>query len=191
MQATATTRSQIPYTRRGGRCTQSIGPSRQRGVVLAVGLVILVVMTLLGVTAMRSSTVEEIMAGNLKDRNIAFQGAEAALRAGEAALQSGTTTASTALPNPATWDGQSPAATGALDTAGWSKTMDEDGVDQDYAPHEDPVYFLGPPFQARSTDDASVADGGEEFRTIYPVTAYSPGATASAVVILQSYYEPW
>ena len=55
----------------------------QRGAALIVGLIFLVILTLLGVTAMQSSTLEERMAGNARDRNLAFQAAEAALRDAE------------------------------------------------------------------------------------------------------------
>ncbi len=53
------------------------------GSALIVSLIILLVMTLLGITAMSTSTLEEKMAGNMRDSNLAFQAAEAALRAGE------------------------------------------------------------------------------------------------------------
>ncbi len=61
--------------------------SRQRGVVLVTGLIFLVMMTLLGVTAMQTTMLEEKMAGNLRDEILAFQAAEAALREGEMFLQ--------------------------------------------------------------------------------------------------------
>ncbi len=56
---------------------------RQRGVVLVVGLLLLLVMTVLGVTTIKSTILEEKMAGNLRDKDLAFQAAEAALRDGE------------------------------------------------------------------------------------------------------------
>jgi type IV pilus assembly protein PilX len=59
--------------------------SRQKGVVLIVALIMLVVMTLLGLTSIRMVLQEERMAGNTFDRSLAFQAAEAALRDGEAA----------------------------------------------------------------------------------------------------------
>ncbi|TCS36440.1 pilus assembly PilX family protein [Reinekea marinisedimentorum] len=59
---------------------------KQKGAVLIVALVILVILTILGVAVMESSVVEERMAGNLLDRNVTFQAAEAGLRAGEAAI---------------------------------------------------------------------------------------------------------
>lgn len=54
----------------------------ERGAVLIVALLFLVMLTLLGVTAMTSTTMEERMAGNSRDAGIAFQAAEAALRDG-------------------------------------------------------------------------------------------------------------
>jgi len=41
-------------------------------------------LTIVGVTAMQSTTLEEKMAGNQRDRSVAFQAAETALRDGEA-----------------------------------------------------------------------------------------------------------
>ncbi|SMF01310.1 type IV pilus assembly protein PilX [Alteromonadaceae bacterium Bs31] len=52
---------------------------QQRGVTLAVTLVLLLVVTVLGVTAIRSAVVEEKMTANLRDKHIAFEAAEAAL----------------------------------------------------------------------------------------------------------------
>jgi type IV pilus assembly protein PilX len=59
-------------------------PTRQqRGMALIVSLVILLSMTLLGLAAIQNTSLEERMAGNIRAENIAFQAAEAALRAGE------------------------------------------------------------------------------------------------------------
>jgi type IV pilus assembly protein PilX len=57
--------------------------SVQSGAALITSLLMLLVMTLIGVTAMQITNLEEKMAGNLRDRNLAFQSAETALRAGE------------------------------------------------------------------------------------------------------------
>jgi type IV pilus assembly protein PilX len=58
----------------------------QKGAVLFVGLMMLLVMSLIAVTSMQSSTLEERMAGNTRDTLVALQAAEAALGAGETAL---------------------------------------------------------------------------------------------------------
>jgi type IV pilus assembly protein PilX len=66
--------------------------SKQSGVVLFVALILLLILSLLGVTAARMQTVEERMARNDNNREISAQAAEAALRAAEVGLLNGTYT---------------------------------------------------------------------------------------------------
>lgn len=61
----------------------NLHPSRQRGVALVMALVFLSLLTILGVTAMSTSSLEEKMAANTRDRNLGFQAAETALWAAE------------------------------------------------------------------------------------------------------------
>lgn len=58
-------------------------PKKQRGVILIMSLVILMVLSLLGVSSMRTSSLQERMSGNARDYQIAFEAAEIALRSGE------------------------------------------------------------------------------------------------------------
>lgn len=60
----------------------------ENGIALVVALVILVLMTMLGVTAIRMITAEEQMVTNTYDRSIAFQATESALKAVEALIES-------------------------------------------------------------------------------------------------------
>lgn len=59
----------------------------QKGAALAVSLIILMVLTMVGITGMQTTTMEEKMAGNNRDYNLAFQAAEAALRNAEAYVE--------------------------------------------------------------------------------------------------------
>lgn len=59
---------------------------RERGVTLVMSLIFLLLLTLLGITAMSTSTLQEKMSGNLRDQDVAFQAAESALRGGEDAV---------------------------------------------------------------------------------------------------------
>lgn len=59
----------------------------QRGVALVVSLFLLLVLTMLAVTAVTTSSLGEKMAANLKDQRTAFQASESAMRAGEGWLQ--------------------------------------------------------------------------------------------------------
>jgi len=51
-------------------------PSRQSGAALVVGLVLMLVMTVLGVSGMNTATLELTMAGNAQSQQLAFQAAE-------------------------------------------------------------------------------------------------------------------
>lgn len=55
----------------------------QRGMALFISLVFLVLLTLIGLTAMSTDSLETAMANNDQDMNVAFQAAETALRDGE------------------------------------------------------------------------------------------------------------
>jgi type IV pilus assembly protein PilX len=57
--------------------------SRERGAVLVVALVFLVLLTLLSITAASHSLLQQRMAGGLRDAQLAEMGAEAALRGAE------------------------------------------------------------------------------------------------------------
>src|SRR5688572_666493 len=57
--------------------------SRQRGAALVISLMLLLVMTLLGLGASQSTRMQERMAGNQRDIELAMQGAEAGLRVSE------------------------------------------------------------------------------------------------------------
>ena len=59
----------------------------QSGAVLIISLIMLLLLMLIGTTSMQSTSLEEKMAGNSRDQNLAFQSAEAALRAGEARIE--------------------------------------------------------------------------------------------------------
>lgn len=71
---------------------------RQQGVALIVALILLVVITVIGLAAIRTSTLQEKMAGNTFDRAQAFQVAEATMQ-----FASATILPPAAAPNPATY----------------------------------------------------------------------------------------
>lgn len=57
--------------------------SAERGISLVIVMIFLVILSMLGVSAMQSSTFSSRIARNESDRNLAFQAAEAALRDAE------------------------------------------------------------------------------------------------------------
>jgi type IV pilus assembly protein PilX len=60
--------------------------TRQSGVVLITGLIFMVMLTLIVLAALRTGTLEERMAANARNRQLALQAAEAVLRDAEVAL---------------------------------------------------------------------------------------------------------
>lgn len=82
-----------------GQMTQN-----QSGAVLIVGLIVLLVMTILGVSALQTTVLQEKMTGNLRQTSLAFQAAEAGIQAGLSyiASQSSPPPASS-LGNPLVW----------------------------------------------------------------------------------------
>lgn len=148
----------------------------QRGATLVVGLVILLLLTLLGVQAMRSNTLQERMAGNTRDRNTAFQAAESALRVGE--TRGTFSPQNPPLDNPVNWNGTNANCPGDSGVACAVIGFDA-GVDRP------PSYQVGTPQYVRVGVSLP-----PEFRLIYPVTAHGVGGQGDTVVVLQSHVEP-
>ncbi len=66
--------------------------ARQSGAALVIALIFLLLMTMLSTSTMRSATMQERMSGNLRDYNVGFQAAEAALRDAENYLRTNSDT---------------------------------------------------------------------------------------------------
>ncbi len=64
--------------------TSAFAAARQRGIALFISLVLLLVLTIAGVSAVQTTSLEERMARNTHDSLLAFQAAESALREAEA-----------------------------------------------------------------------------------------------------------
>lgn len=64
----------------------SLFSSCQQGAALIVGIVFLLILTMIGISAIQTSTLEERMAGNIRDTTVATQAAEMALRQGESQI---------------------------------------------------------------------------------------------------------
>lgn len=66
---------------------------QQQGAVLVIGLIMLLLLTVIGVSSIRGTDLQERMAGNARDHNLAFQASEAAVRSAENYLSSASITA--------------------------------------------------------------------------------------------------
>lgn len=116
------------------------GPRDQRGVSLVIVLILLIVMSVLGIAVLRSSSMQERMSANLRDRNLAFQAAETALRVAQQDV----------LGNAAISDLQYGKTLAEMRAAGKAVTCAADGIcDQTVVPVETPVAKTAP--DGRST----------------------------------------
>ena len=167
---------------------------RQRGAALIVSLILLLVMTLLGVSAMQTNMLEEKMAGNFRDRDLAFQAAEAALRYAENEILKASLSDFTA------WASCPPAPVAACPpmaaTGGkLGPSYDDSGVDYSadsslwktpgaydiydhptLPPAKDPKYVI----KLQNTSGS---------RRIFKITAYAEGNSPGTAVVLRSYYQ--
>lgn len=125
--------------------------SRQTGSALAVSLMLLLVVTLVGLSSISGTILQEKMAGNMYDRQIAFQSSEAALRLAEAAITGGAPTIwhdcslvnCVASPNPisSTWQ---TVASSDYDAANLGAGQPQYVIEDmgDWIDHESPTGFL-------------------------------------------------
>ncbi|MFZ4792101.1 MAG: pilus assembly PilX family protein [Candidatus Competibacteraceae bacterium] len=167
----------------------------QRGAVLIVGLLILLIMTIVGVTAMQSTGLEEKMAGNVRDRNVALQAAESALRQAEDYIEPLATVSGFngtnglyGLNNSEPIDLSKPASTVWTTTNSRAFSGTLDGVSTV------PRYMI----KIRSQGNSSLAGAlnvqgyGKENpasqAVIFRITARGTGGTDQSQVFLQSYY---
>jgi type IV pilus assembly protein PilX len=168
---------------------------RETGAVLVVSLLFLLILTLIGLTGSQVTSLEERMSGNMRDRNLAFQAAESALRAGETFLTSPTIPAFSCSNglyryNDVNCDGTFEDAY-IWDSINWSSS----GVAVSYSNASNLASTSSAPAYLIEQMPA-VPESGDSLETAvqrdsqyYRVTARGTGGTASAVVILQSIYK--
>lgn len=163
----------------------------QRGAVLVVSLIVLLVLSLLALSGARMALLEERMAGNMRDRDLAFQAAEAALRDGEALIETvpmnainawdgsdglyGLADASPDLWADATWaSAQSGTAIAGVSAAPRFVIQHIETVDSGTG-----ALNLGQGYGAQS---------GSGLVVTFRITARGTGSTTDAAVVLQSHY---
>jgi type IV pilus assembly protein PilX len=166
-------------------------PQHQSGAVLVVSLIMLLLLTIIGVTSMQTTSLEEKMAGNMRDKNLAFQAAESALSAAEASLNppaalptfvpAGTDGFYSETPTPDLSDSEivkdsfwttNPVATSTVASLG-------NGI-------VSPLYII----QKMGTTDCPGAPAGSGGCSNFRITVRATGGTTNAVAILQSIYLP-
>lgn len=160
----------------------------QTGAALVVSLLFLLVLTLIGISAMQATSLEEKMAGNLRDRAISFEAAESALRNAENILK---TQATTLVYNCVTASDANPglflnACPPSVSTESFWQAADKrafSGTDLSNVAGR-------PDYVIEQVPDQSDVVAGAEPDMYYRVTTRAVGGTATAVTVLQSVYRP-
>ncbi|HAI96083.1 MAG: pilus assembly protein PilX [Cycloclasticus sp.] len=168
-----------------------INTAKQQGAALFVSLIMLLLMTLIGVTGMQSTILEEKMAGNFKDRSMSLQAGESALRFAENYLKT-----TVVLPSftGTTLGHYLPTSSGAprwdASVTNWSDTTNDviayNGSLTDIS--SPPVYIIEemPPIPESG---GSLETGVALESNYYRISVQSVGGTDTAVTLLQSIYK--
>ncbi|MBT4162161.1 MAG: hypothetical protein HOC70_15005 [Gammaproteobacteria bacterium] len=181
----------------------------QQGVALFLTLTILLILTILGVSSIQTTSMQERMARNYRDVNIAFQGAEAAVAEAEEYLES-ITNIGTFPDDPDISDTLSNACSAGLCTStdGRSRWQQADGIVDwdDNSTHktttttaaelgaaDDPKYFVEYVAKVTIEQDTlnigNVGEGGSSGRAyIFRITSRGSGGTTESAAMIQSLY---
>lgn len=165
-------------------------PLSQKGTILVVGMLLLVILTIVGIAALNSTMISEKLTQNLRDTTAAFGAAESALGAGELWLQN-----QTSVPTAVTTCNTPPCAVWAFGQLGnvyqqgsswWSSqgttypgTINTVAAQPQYVIEQ---YSFIP---AELSPDALSAGRGYYY---YRITAQGVGITTNSVAYVQSIY---
>lgn len=165
---------------------------RQRGAILVVSLLLLLVMTVLALTASQTTRLQERMAGNARDIDLAFQAGEAALRAAEARLDATNNAPPNSCDDPESCTAQARPETSinytVQDDDFWADSGYEYGGDEKDLKEvaEDPVFYTEE--WATVEDTLTVDRPTQAGVTYYANTAKAVGGSKTASVFVQSTY---
>ena len=164
-------------------------PTKQRGAILVVSLILLLIMTILAVTISQTSRMQEMMTGNARDADLSFQSAEAGLRNSEDYLAGLTASPVSCSSDPCKvfQENVLPADLHAQSVSFWSAHATEygaAGTQEIPGVTQDPQYIIEE--AGFVPDSLTVGRGVPPGRTFYRNTAHSFGGTDTAQTVVQS-----
>lgn len=172
------------------RQVTGFGPRGERGAVLIFSLIMLLLLTIIGVTAMQMTTLQERMAGGYRDRHLAFQGAEAALREGERLLNQATVPPLSSNGANGLYQAETAPDWYDFDDA---TTREYAGGNMDNALNQQldsaPEYYVERLKFQPSSGHSLGSDVSLEDNDLFRITARSSGGSGRANVVLQSVYK--
>lgn len=186
-------------------------PSQQRGIVLVTAVMLMLVLTIVVLSMMRTAILDERMVANSRDWNNAFQAAEAALRdaereiltgsrfSGQTGFIAGCSSDGLCLPNTCTSSSNCSPVWIQLNDSGW---LSGSGSSKSVAYGSQTSAAALPGFSAQpryivealstttAAPSAKVSPGGSLTTTLYRVTAVGFGLNTKTRVMLQSTVRP-
>lgn len=161
----------------------------QKGVVLIVGLVMVLLISIVALAAIKGSSLQEAMTGNARDRNIAFQAAEAGLSQGESIVNEDLVAVAPVCPTANVCMLETTPAASVLfyDDTAWTNNS---AVTNMSLPTESQPTYIVEELPLYRPDDGSSVDGIGGVTQIVPyrITSRGVGLTAESTAIIQSYY---
>jgi type IV pilus assembly protein PilX len=169
-------------------------PKQQRGAALIVSMLLLLVLTILAIGASQTTRLEERMAGNSRDMDMAFQASEAGLRAAEKYIAMTpalpTCLDSTSASCYVLAQGHFAATDLARQTEAWwrahAKAFGAPSIQEVQGVTEEPRYVIEE-FQT-VTFSLTVGHGAPPGKTYYKSTSWSPGATDTSHAVVESVF---
>lgn len=165
---------------------------RQHGAVMVVSLVILLIVTMIAVSSMQGTVLEEKMAGNSRDRNLAFQTAESGIR--EAELFVDNIVSLGAFDGTGGLFGRTDVEPDFWDPTTWTDATRHVVAGITYGSYEFPQYFIKHHTTVIGTEGAMNMSGygdnkGTGDVTVFKITGRATGGSSdSAEVIVRSQY---
>jgi type IV pilus assembly protein PilX len=168
--------------------------NNQRGSALIISLIFLLLLTIIGVAGMQSATMQERMAGNTRDRNVAFQAAEGAMRGAEDVLGAATlptfNNSIAGFRQPLSQAGKGEYwMTYSWKSAAGANSGSQAYTTRNYAGVAEPPRYVVEQLPSVSKVGESIKLGQLEEGGFYRVTTRAVGSTSETAVILQSVFK--
>jgi type IV pilus assembly protein PilX len=164
--------------------------AQQRGAVLVIALLLLLVLTIIGITVMQMSRLQERMAGNSRDVNLSFQAAEGSMRAAESFIRQQNNRPVACSVSPCTvWiEGSVIGTTANQDPAWWLSNGNTFGMAAMGDLQEAPQAVIEELGFVRTDGGVVMGQEPPDGRDFYQVTSRSTGGSGQAETVLQSTY---
>ncbi len=179
--------------------TCSPGGHKQHGWVLVIGMVVLVMLSIIAIALMRTTLMEEKMAGATRDINLSFQAAETALWGAERFIDNQPSESAFKWSDPGLYAKDDSEPSNLFSQSNWD--LETDAIEYDDATlvrpdgkgvSAEPRYMIKKVGEIGGGGSLSISGYGETDLTqksvIYRITSRGTGGNDSTQTILRSYY---